>query len=213
VGASWIGRGRECLTFALCSSRVLDDSLSACIDAGVHRASHTFKLRARNREVRQVVSHSGSLALHDTTHSSWHHVHIHIHIPRSELSQAMVNHPFADLISMRVIEASEGMSLLEVDVDERHFNPHRVVHGAVLYALADTGMGSALYPTLASGELCVTIEIKINYFKPVRKGELSCRTTLVNRGKTVANLEARVYQGETLVALANGNFAIIKSRL
>ena len=89
-----------------------------------------------------------------------------------------------------------------------HLNPHRVVHGAVLYALADTGMGAALYPTLADGEICATIEIKINYFKPVSGGEVACTTRIVNRGRSVANLESRLFVGETLVAQANGNYAI-----
>ena len=81
----------------------------------------------------------------------------------------------------------------------------------MLYALADTGMGAALYPTLAEGELCATIEIKISYFKPVRGGMLVCRTELVNRGKRVANLESRLYLGELLVAQANGHSAIFKA--
>jgi acyl-CoA thioesterase len=82
------------------------------------------------------------------------------------------------------------------------------VHGAVVYALADTGMGAALYPTLAQGQICATIEIKINYFKPITQGRLTCVTEMVNRGKTVANLESRVYVQEQLVAQANGNYAI-----
>ena len=36
-------------------------------------------------------------------------------------------------------------------------NPHNVVHGAVLYAMADTGMGAALYPTLSADKVCATI--------------------------------------------------------
>ena len=93
-----------------------------------------------------------------------------------------------------------------------HLNPHQVVHGAVLYALADTSMGLALYPSLAEGEICATIEIKINYFKPVSAGTLNCITQVVNRGRTVANLDSRIYVGETLVAQANGNYAIFKPR-
>lgn len=121
-------------------------------------------------------------------------------------------HPFAELIDLHVDAQGPGSSELHLDADARHLNPHRVVHGAVLYALADTGMGAALYPTLAAGELCATIEIKINYFKPVGSGRLVCRTTLVNRGKTVANLDARLYLGEQLVAQANGNYAIFRPR-
>jgi acyl-CoA thioesterase len=78
--------------------------------------------------------------------------------------------------------------------------------------MADTGMGMALYPSLAAGEICATIEIKINYFKPVSSGTLNCITQVVNRGRTVANLESRLFVGDTLVAMANGNYAIFTPR-
>ena len=95
-------------------------------------------------------------------------------------------------------------------ISEKHLNPHHVVHGAVLYALADTGMGAALYPTLEAGEICATIEVKINYYKPVAAGAVTCITEVINRGKTVANLESCIYAGEVLVAKANGNYWIFR---
>ena len=121
-------------------------------------------------------------------------------------------HPFADLVDFAVDAQAAGRSTLSLHVATKHMNPHHVVHGAVLYAMADTGMGAALYPTLAAGEICATIEIKINYFKPVVDGRVVCETELLNRGKSVANLESRLFVGETLVAQANGNYAIFKPR-
>ncbi len=85
-------------------------------------------------------------------------------------------HPFAKLIDLRYLEQGPGHSRCRVTVDEKHLNPNQVVHGAVIFALADIGMGAAVHPTLAEGELCATVEIKINYFKPVREGELVCTT-------------------------------------
>jgi len=123
-----------------------------------------------------------------------------------------MNNPFAELIDLGVEERSAGSSTLSLAISSRHLNPHGVVHGAVLYALADTGMGAALYPTLEAGEICATIEIKINYFKPVSAGKIVCRTELVNRGKSVANLEARLYLENSLVGQANGNFAIFRPK-
>lgn len=118
-------------------------------------------------------------------------------------------HPFAELIGLRWQPASDrDTSRSELVLAAQHLNPHGVVHGAVLFALADTGMGAALYPTLAAGELCATIEIKINYFKAVATGTLTCDTRLVNRGRRVANLEAQVRCDGVLVAQANGNYAI-----
>ena len=119
-----------------------------------------------------------------------------------------MSHPFADLVDLAVIEQRAGHSTCRMVVAQKHYNPHGVVHGAVIYALADTGMGAALYPTLAGEELCATVEVKINYFRPVRSGELTCVTELVHRGKTIANLDSSVYCGGKLVAKANGNYAI-----
>jgi len=123
-----------------------------------------------------------------------------------------MDHPFASLIGLVVEERRAGFSRCALEVAPQHLNPHQVVHGAVVYALADTGMGAALYPTLGEGELCATIEVKINYFKPATAGKLVCVTELVNRGKAVANLESRVLLGEVLVAKANGNYAIFTPR-
>lgn len=121
-------------------------------------------------------------------------------------------HPFAELLDFGVDHQAAGESTLSLQVGPTHMNPHGVVHGAVLYALADTGMGAALYPTLAAGEICATIEVKINYFKPVAAGRLVCRTELLNRGKSIANLDSRLYAGDVLVAQANGHYAIFKPR-
>ncbi len=123
-----------------------------------------------------------------------------------------MHHPFAELIDLRIESLSAGASTLSLVVTNDHLNPNRVVHGAVVYAMADTGMGSALHPTLAPGEICATIEIKINYFKPVTAGRLLCTTEIVNRGKTIANLESRVFLEDVLVAQANGNYAIFTPR-
>ena len=121
-----------------------------------------------------------------------------------------MSHPFAKLIGLHLLDHAQGSNRFRLAVDEKHLNPNKVVHGAVLFAMADTGMGAAVHPTLAAGELCATVEIKINYFKPVHAGELVCTTTLVNRGKTLANLDAVIHCGESLVAKANGTYAIFR---
>ena len=121
-----------------------------------------------------------------------------------------MRHPYAELIGLSFEEQRAGYSRCVLHVAGHHFNPQGVVHGAVIYSLADTGIGGALYPTLEPGEICATIEIKINYFKPVVSGVLACVTELVNRGKTVANLESSVRCGDVLVARANGNYSIFR---
>ncbi|WP_295490168.1 PaaI family thioesterase [Sphingorhabdus sp. EL138] len=120
-----------------------------------------------------------------------------------------MDHPFADLIGLTLEQQGEGSSTLLLPVDGRHLNPHGVVHGAVIYAMADTGMGAALYSTLDAGYACATIDISITYFRPVIEGQLLCQTVLDNKGRTVAHLTARITQNDKLIAQASGNFAIM----
>ncbi len=123
-----------------------------------------------------------------------------------------MDHPFAELIGLAFTAVAPGRSRCALTLSPQHLNPHGVVHGAVVFALADTGMGAALYPSLAPGETCATIEIKISYFRPVSRGELVCESTLVNRGRSVAHLDSRVFAGDALIAAASGNFAILAPR-
>jgi acyl-CoA thioesterase len=116
---------------------------------------------------------------------------------------------FVEHVGLRIEQPRGGSSRCTLQVQDHHLNFTGVVHGGVLFTLADTGMGAALYPTLHPGQICATIEIKINYFKPVTGGVVVCTSEIVNKGKTVANLEACVYAGEVLVAKANGSFAIL----
>ncbi|GLQ05992.1 PaaI family thioesterase [Sneathiella chinensis] len=116
--------------------------------------------------------------------------------------------PFSDQVGLEFIPANPGESLCKLRLTEAHFNPHKVVHGGVLFTMADTGMGSALYPTLPDGQICATIEIKINYFRPVLEGEVTCHSRIVNRGRSIANIESEIQAGGKLVAKANGSFAI-----
>ena len=119
-------------------------------------------------------------------------------------------HPFADLIGLRFDEYGADSSVCSLEITERLLNPHHVAHGGVLYSMADTGMGAALYPSLVEGELCATIEIKIAYFRPVTRGRIVCRTQVAHRGRRTAHLESEIRSGDALVAKATGSYAIFR---
>ena len=119
-----------------------------------------------------------------------------------------IPHPFAELIGLTFDQAEPGSSRCRVPVRAELLNPHGVVHGAVAYALADTGMGGALYPLLDRGESCATIEIKIVYLASAREGELVCDTRVVRKGPRVAVLESEIHESDRLVAKALGTYSV-----
>ncbi len=116
--------------------------------------------------------------------------------------------PFGELIGLDFTRSEDGFTRGVLEVDERLFNPHNVVHGGVIYAMADTGMGGAVYSCLNEDELCATVEIKIVYIAPVSSGRLTCDTRVVHRGKRIAILESEVRNGERLVAKATGTYSL-----
>lgn len=116
--------------------------------------------------------------------------------------------PFGELIGLEFTAYGDGMSQCTLEVSERFFNPHRVLHGGIIYSMADTGMGGALYSILEENELCTTVEIKIFYFKAVRSGTLVCDTKVINRTRRIAVLESEIRNDGELVAKANGTFYI-----
>lgn len=119
---------------------------------------------------------------------------------------------FQKVLGLDIYEREDGRARARLAVAEDHMNPHGVVHGAVLYAMADTSMGAAVYTRLEPGESCATIELKMVYIAAVRGGSLECETRLVNKGRRVAVLESEVFNGERLVAKALGTFAIFAER-
>lgn len=130
-------------------------------------------------------------------------------IPPLPGSASMEQFPFASLIGLELEHVERGRCAMGLTVDSRrHHNPQKVVHGSILHALADTSMGMALYTTLPDGQWCATIEIKVSYLRPVVEGRLKAVAEVVNRGKTIAHLEARVTQGNETLATASGSFAI-----
>ena len=117
-------------------------------------------------------------------------------------------HPFGEMIGLEFSELYDGGSRCMLAVSESLYNPHRVLHGGVLYTMADTGMGAALYTLLDERELCSTVEVKITYFQPVKSGRLTCETRVVNRTKRLAYLESEIENDGRPVARASGTFFI-----
>jgi acyl-CoA thioesterase len=120
--------------------------------------------------------------------------------------------PFGELIGLSFSQCENGFSQCVLQVTDSLLNPHRVLHGGVVFSLADTGMGGALYTDLDEDESCATIQIDIFYFTPVTSGTLTCDTKLVHRSKKVAILESEVQNDGRLVAKALGTYSVFKAK-
>lgn len=111
---------------------------------------------------------------------------------------------------MTIETPRRGHSVASVEITPELHNPNGVVHGAVLFALADTSMGAATMSTLDTGLACASIEVHIRFLRPVANGRLTAQTDVVKGGRRVVQLDSRIVDHEgTLVATASGSFAVI----
>jgi uncharacterized protein (TIGR00369 family) len=100
--------------------------------------------------------------------------------------------PIAELLGMRFVSAGDGRAVIELDATERHANPMGTLHGGVLCDLADLAMGAAYASTLAEGESFTTLELKINFLKPVWIAHLVAAAHVVKRGRMVGLVECDI---------------------
>jgi uncharacterized protein (TIGR00369 family) len=111
--------------------------------------------------------------------------------------------PIANLIGFGLRDVEPGRAVIEFEADHRHANPMGTLHGGVLCDIADAAMGMAYASTLGEGETFTTLELKINFLKPVWTGKLLATGRVVKGGRTVGLVECDVTNAsDELVARA-----------
>ena len=100
--------------------------------------------------------------------------------------------PIATLIGFRLTAIEPGRAVVEFEAAARHANPLGTLHGGVLCDVADLAMGWAYAASLAGGETFTTLELKINFLKPVWTGKLVAVGRVVKGGRTVGLVECDV---------------------
>ena len=119
--------------------------------------------------------------------------------------------PVSELIGFEVSEASEGHVVVVLQAGTRHFNPMGTVHGGILCDIADAAMGIAFATTLAPGESFTTVELKINFLRPVRNAQLRAAGRVVQRGRTIGYVECEITdENGKLVAKSNSTCLVLR---
>jgi uncharacterized protein (TIGR00369 family) len=114
--------------------------------------------------------------------------------------------PIAALMDIRPVELAEGRAVFAATPAEFHYNPIGLVHGGLAATLLDSAMGCAVQTTLPAGVAYTTLEVKVNFARPMTRdtGRILCEGRIVHRGGTVATAEGRVFVEETGKLLAHG---------
>jgi len=121
--------------------------------------------------------------------------------------------PVATLIGFTIGSVEPGRVVMEMNAGPQHANPMGTLHGGILCDLADAAMGMAYASVLNEGETFTTLELKINFLKPVWTGPLIATGRLVKGGNTVGLVECDVHDDkDRLVARASSTCMTLRGQ-
>ena len=98
----------------------------------------------------------------------------------------VANIPFNKLLGIKVSREHKDGITLSCKVKEELFNSKGVLHGGVAASIADVAVGVAIHHHYKGARAISTVEMKINYFRPVSEGTLYARAYLLRVGSTLS---------------------------
>ena len=120
--------------------------------------------------------------------------------------------PAAHLVGYHIVNVDTGQAVFELNPSECHYNPFSTVHGGLLSTLLDTAMTAAVMTVLPAGKACSTLELKVNFIRPVssRTGLIRAKADIIHTGKQIATVQGYIRDTkEKLYAHATSTCLII----
>lgn len=102
--------------------------------------------------------------------------------------------PLGVLLGFRLVEIGDGFTVFQGTPSVEHYNPQATVHGGWAASILDSALGCAVETKLGPGHSYGTIELKVNYVRPMTgdTGLVTCRGDVIHSGRRMATSEARL---------------------
>src|SRR5215471_583861 len=121
--------------------------------------------------------------------------------------------PVGKLIGFDLVSIEPGTAVIALECNESHRNPMGTLHGGILCDIADAAMGMAYASNLDEGEAFTTLELKINFLRPVWNAHLTATGGVIKQGRTVGMVECDVTDREgNLVARATSTCLTLRGQ-
>jgi uncharacterized protein (TIGR00369 family) len=122
--------------------------------------------------------------------------------------------PVSKLLGWRLIDLKpeEGMIRIGFEGREEFCNPSGSIQGGILSAMLDDTMGPAAFIMSGGKRYTPTITMTVNFISPGKVGAFECEAKVVQMGKTVVFVEARLMDDTgTLVATATSTSRLVET--
>lgn len=131
------------------------------------------------------------------------------------LDETYPSPPFAEACDLWPVEVAHGRIAFEGRPSRRFYNPMGIVHGGWISTLLDTAMACAVHSTLAPRQSYTTVEMKINFVRPLleQTGVVRCEANVVHSGGRIATSQGRLIDAsDRLIAHGSETCMVLEPR-
>jgi uncharacterized protein (TIGR00369 family) len=102
--------------------------------------------------------------------------------------------PIAETMDFTLDEVGPGLAIFSGEGKFAHYNPLGTVHGGWIATLLDSCMGCCVHTMLKPGQGYTSLEIKVNFVRPVldTSGRVRAEGRVIHMGRTTATAEGKL---------------------
>jgi uncharacterized protein (TIGR00369 family) len=121
--------------------------------------------------------------------------------------------PFAQFLGIELVSASRGSATMRLAIRPELTQNYGLLHGGAMASLIDTATAFAIVSQLKERESFTTVDLTINYLRPISKGTASCQARVVRAGRRLLTLSAEVHDDEgNLAAIALSTYIKLRDK-
>jgi len=119
--------------------------------------------------------------------------------------------PFHQLIGIRLVRIHRDGVTIDCKLRPELLNASGVLHGGVTATLADAAVGMAITQRAGRAGAATTVEMKLNYLRPVSGRKITARARLLRMGSTLCVGRVDMFDdGKELVSTALVTYMLLK---
>ena len=131
---------------------------------------------------------------------------------RTDLEERDLDAEFAADMGIEFLGLVDGATTLQLELSQKHMSRANRAHGGVLFTLLDSALGRSILNHLPPGRGCATVEIKVNYFRPVQRGRITARAWKRELTRSLGYAEGEILNDEgKVLARASGTFFLTET--
>lgn len=122
--------------------------------------------------------------------------------------------PISKLLGFKIVEIDKGYAKLQMTADiALHGNQQGTIHGGILCELADATIGTAHSTVIEEGESLTSVDIKVNFFRPVWSSEITAVARQIQHGKTITYYQCEIFREDNkLIAMAHSTIMTLRGQ-